>query len=163
MYLFDVSGATNLTPAQKAKIQANTPQPQVVITKETPADLVKKLFESSSARQALINAAKDAEIILEVNKDTAEVAKQIIKSDEQARKDSGTQTTSDKIIEAATTAKGMITGAKEKIQAGAVKVEEFIIENLIPVIIGIAGLIALVVFLLFTKQGRKIVEQVAGK
>lgn len=152
-----IVGAKNLTPAQKDKFTKNVTPAKVVIATSTPPDLAKKLLSSSSARQSLINAADKAKTQIVVNKETAEIAKQIIKEDEDRTTTSqSTSTTTaavkEKITEVAST-------VKDKVQTGAIKIEDFITTHLLPVLIAVFAIVGIAVFLLFTKQGQKIAAQ----
>lgn len=49
-----------------------------------------------------------------------------------------------------------------KIKAGAIKVEQFVIDNLIPILIALFGFIAAVVFVLFTKPGQAVAKAIGA-
>lgn len=165
-YFIDVSGANNLTPSQKQKVQSNTKPARVVITASTPSDLAKKLVSSSAERQKLINIAQSAGGQIEVNKDTAEAIIQILEKTtlEDSAKgiiadDLGINDT--QVKELQKQAEEGAKGFMETIKQGALQIEQAITSNLIPVIAAAVLLIVLVV-ILTTKKGKKIAATVTA-
>lgn len=48
------------------------------------------------------------------------------------------------------------------IRSGAITIERFVLDNLIPVVLGVIGFIALIVFVLFTKPGQGIAKAIGA-